>query len=114
MVGSLDHTEYIERLKTEKALDRFQEMSEMDRAICGADQAKHLIIPMSDVYNLRRIAGILHGLATRLDDLSRRQNRTARSVILEVRAEIDDANANIRQMAGKGKKPKAYRVSNGA
>jgi hypothetical protein len=91
-----------------KGKARLEEMSEMDRAICGADTAKHLIIPMCDIYNLRRIAGLLHGLASDLDNLSRRADLRARTIILEVRAEIDSCNKRIREMTGKGKKPKPW------
>jgi len=91
-----------------KGRQRLEEMSQSDRELCGADQAKHLIIPMSDVYNLRRIAGILNGLAASFDTLSRRHDIKARSIILEVRAEIDDANRRIREMTGKGKRQKPW------
>lgn len=103
MVGTIQ-----EAIEMRKGKARLEEMSELDRSICGADQAKHLIIPMSDVYNLRRIAGILHGLAADLDNLSRVTNVKARTIILETRAHIDDANKRIREMTGKGKRKKPW------
>ena len=87
---------------------RVEEMSELDKSICGANTAKHLIIPMADVYNLRRIAGILHGLASDLDMLSRQSTWPARTIILETRARMDEANAEIKKMTGKGKRPKPW------
>lgn len=82
-----------------------EEMNEIDRIICGADQAKHLIIPMSDVYNLRRIAEVLRSVASDLDFLSRRTDIKARTIILETRAIVDDANRQIREFkTGKSNK----------
>jgi hypothetical protein len=86
-----------------------EEMSELDRSICGADTTKHIILPMNDVINLRRCAGLLHDLATNIDNLTRRQNYTARTIILEVRTEIDDVNRRIRETIGKGKRRRRYR-----
>lgn len=91
-----------------KGKDRLEEMTQFDRNICGADTAKHLVIPMCDVYNLRRIAGLLHGLAADLDQLSRRGDMRARSIILETRDAIDSANKRIREMTGKGKRLKPW------
>src|SRR6266851_3008792 len=91
-----------------KGRKRLEEMSQFDRDICGADQAKHLIIPMADVYNLRRIAGLMHGLASDLDVLSRRQDYTARTIILETRAAIDGCNRRIKEFTGKGKRRKPW------
>lgn len=87
---------------------RLEEMSQLDRDICGADQAKHIIIPLCDVFNLRRISGILHGLASDLDGLSRRHDLQARTIILETRAHIDSANRRIKEMTGKGKRKKPW------
>jgi hypothetical protein len=93
--------------------DPFEEMSQMDRDIAGADTAKHLVIPMCDIYNLRRVAGLLHGLAADLDVLSRRHDVRARTLILETRALIDETNRRIRDMTGKGKRKKPWqRVEN--
>lgn len=91
-----------------KGKARLEEMSDMDKAICGAGTAKHLIIPMCDVYNLRRIAGLLNGLAASFDQLSRRHDLRARTIILEVRAECDDFNRRAREMTGKGKRKKVF------
>lgn len=85
---------------------KLEEMNEFDRMICGADSAKHLIIPMDSVYNLRRIADIIRSLCADLDMLSRRTDYTARTAILETRALIDDTNARIRELSGKGKRKK--------
>lgn len=95
-----------------KGKARLEEMSEMDRAICGADTAKHIIIPMCDVYNFRRIADLLRGFSASLDVLSRRHDRRARSIILEVRADIDELNRGIREMTGKGKRKKPWQKEN--
>lgn len=99
--------EEIDLMRRGKA--RLEEMSKMDRDICGADTAKYLVIPMCDVYNLRRIAGLLNGLAASFDVLSRRHDLRARTIILEVRAEIDDCNRRIKEMTGKGKRNKRRR-----
>lgn len=98
--------EEVELMRKGKA--RLEEMSQLDRDICGADIAKHLVIPMADVYNLRRIAGLLHGLAADLDILSRRHDYTARTIILETRAAIDCTNRRIKEMTGKGKRKKPW------
>lgn len=86
-----------------KGKARLEEMTQFDRDICRADQAKHLVIPLCDIYNLRRIAGILNGLAADFDVLSRRKDMRARTIVLETRSVIDDANRRIREMTGKGK-----------
>lgn len=88
---------------------RLEEMSQMDKDICGANTAKHIILPMNDVINLRRCAGLLHELASNIDNITRRQNYTARSIILEIRMEIDHINQRIRDTIGKGKRRRRYR-----
>lgn len=93
----------------EMRIRRSEEMSELDRSICGADTAKHIIIPMNDVINLRRCAGLLHELASNIDAITRRHDYAARTIILEVRSEIDSINQRIRDTIGKGRRRRRYR-----
>lgn len=88
---------------------RLEEMSQMDKDICGADTTKHIILPMNDVINLRRCASLMHELATNIDNITRRQHYTARTIILEVRMEIDMMNQRIRETIGKGKRRRRNR-----
>lgn len=90
-----------EIIEMRKGKARLEEMSEFDRQLVGADKAKHLIIPMNDVYNLRRIAAVLQQLAADFDALSRRHDIRARSIIMEAQAFIDHANRDIRVISGK-------------
>lgn len=100
--------EVMARRRHEREIDRLDEMSERDRDIAGAYGYKHLMIPMADVYNLRRIAGILHGLATDMDVLSRSTTMRPRTIIMETRMLVDDANRRVREMTGKGKRKKPW------
>lgn len=84
-----------------KGKTRIEEMSKFDRELVGADKAKHIIVPMNDVYNLRRFAGVLHSLASDFENLSRRHDIKARTIILEAQAVIDHANREIRIISGK-------------
>jgi len=93
----------------EMRVRRSEEMSQIDRDICGADQAKHIIIPMNDVINLRRCAGLLRELALNIEAITRRQDYAARTIILEVRSEIDGINRRIRDTIGKGRRRRRYR-----
>ena len=91
--------------KGQKALDQ---MTELDKDIAGRTGAR-LHIPPTDVYSLRRIAGLLHGLAADLDMLSRQTDMRARTVMLEMRACVGDVNRRINEMTGKGKGRSANR-----
>ena len=91
-----------------KGQKRLDEMTELDKDIVGRTGAR-LHIPPTDVYNLRRIAGLLHGLAADLDMLSGRSDLRARTVILEMRACVGDVNRRINEMTGKGKGRRANR-----
>src|SRR5258708_34465043 len=72
-----------------KGQKRLDEMTELDKDIAGRTGAR-LHIPPTDVYNLRRIAGLLHGLAADLDMLSGRPDLRARTVLLDMRACVGD------------------------
>jgi hypothetical protein len=95
-------------MEMRKGKKRLDEMTELDRDIAGR-AAKHLVLPMMDVYNLRRVAGILNGLAADFDMISRRHDISARLIILSVRDAVDQANTRIKEMTGKGKTKKPYR-----
>lgn len=86
----------------------FDEMSNLDKLVTGTG-GKHLVLPMMDIYNLRRVAGILNGLAAEFDMLSRRTDLTARLIVLSTQDAVNDANRRIREMTGKGKTKKPYR-----
>ena len=77
---------------------KMEEMSQVDREICAADTPTHLVIPMNDIYNLRRIADLLRGLASDFDVLSRRHDIRPRSIIMDARAAVRYANKRIREM----------------
>jgi hypothetical protein len=91
-----------------KGQKRLDEMTELDKDIAGRTGAR-LQIPPTDVYNLRRIAGLLHGLAADLDMLSRRSDLRARTVILEMRACVADVNRRINEITGNEKRRRANR-----
>ena len=76
---------------------RLDEMTEKDKDIAGRG-GKHLTIPVCDTFTLRRVAGVIHELATDLDQLARRQDLRARLVILSMGDSVDDANRRIREM----------------
>ena len=97
--------EVIAMRKGQKALE---EMTDLDKDIAGRTGAR-LHIPPTDVYNLRRIAGPLHGLAADLDMLSRRTDMRARTVMLEMRACVSDVNRRINEMTGNEKGRRANR-----
>lgn len=101
--------EVIAMRKGQMALD---EMTELDKDIVGRTGAR-IHIPPTDVYNLRRIAGLLHGLAADIDVLSRRTDMRARTIMLEMRASVADVNGRINDMTGneKGEEPSADRQS---
>lgn len=77
------------------------ELTDFDRTVVGAFGSKNLRIPMTSAVNLRRIADIMHGLATELDRISRRGDLSARSIILEAHFLVDMANKSIRELPGK-------------
>jgi|SRR5579859_3896988 len=79
-----------------------EELTDFDREVARAFGSKNLRIPMTSAVNLRRVADIMHGLATELDRLSRRGDLSSRSIIIEARWLIDQANMKIRTLPGKG------------
>ena len=97
-----------EVLQMRKGKKLYDELSELDKDIVGRSGAR-IHIPPTDVYNLRRIAGLLNGLAADLDVLSRRTDMRARTILLEMRASVADVNKRINEISGKGKTPKPYR-----
>src|SRR5260370_27197604 len=97
--------EVIAMRKGQKALE---EMTDLDKDIAGRTGAR-LHIPPTDVYNLRRIAGLLHGLAADLDMLSRRTDMRAWTVMLEMRACVSAVNRRINEMTGNEKGRRANR-----
>lgn len=97
-----------EVMEMRKGQKRLEEMTELDHDIAGRS-AKHLVLPMMDVYNLRRVAGILNGLAADFEAMSRRHDISPRLIILSVRDAVDQANTRIKEMVGKGKTKKPYR-----
>lgn len=102
-----------EALAMKKGEARLEEMSQMDRDICGADSAKHIIIPMgADLWNLRRIADLIQGFGADVAFLTRRQDARQRAIILELRARIDELNRRIKEMTGKGKRKKPWEREN--
>jgi hypothetical protein len=97
--------EVIAMRKGQKALD---EMTELDRTVAGRG-GKHLTIPVCDSFTLRRVAGVIHELATDLDQLARRQDLRARLVILSMGDSVDEANRRIREMTGNENRRRANR-----
>lgn len=79
------------------------ELDGIDRAIVG-DVAR-LDIPLRSVVALRRVAEHLRGLATTLDQLSRRDDLVARSILFEARMYTREVNRKLRAMRGPGRPP---------
>lgn len=79
------------------------ELDGLDRAIVG-DVAR-LDIPLRSVVALRRVAEHLRGLATMLDQLSRRDDMVARSALFEARMTVREVNRKLRVMRGPGRPP---------
>lgn len=93
MVGTVE--EAVARLKEE-------DLTDFDRTLLGEFTCKNLRIPLESAVNLRRVADIMHGLATELDRLSRRGDMSARSILIETQWLINRANRKIRTLPGKG------------
>lgn len=80
------------------------ELDGIDRQIVG-DVAR-LDIPLRSVVTLRRVADHLRGLATMMDQVSRMDDRSARSVLFEVRMSVREVNRKLRALRGPGRMPK--------
>jgi hypothetical protein len=110
MVAHIDPVEWDAMRKGKKQIE---EMSQFDRELVGADRSRHLVIPMGQgAFSFRRIAGVLHELASDLDTLSRRTDMSARSIVLHVQDSVTRANYRIKEMAGKGKTLKRHEKDN--
>lgn len=77
------------------------ELDGLDRAIVG-DVAR-LDIPLRSVVALRRVAEHLRGLASTLEQLSRRDDLVARSVLFEARMYTREVNRKLRALRGPGR-----------
>lgn len=77
------------------------ELDGIDRQIVG-DVAR-LDIPLRSVVTLRRVADHLRGLATMMDQVSRMEDRSARSVLFEVRMSVREVNRKLRALRGPGR-----------
>lgn len=77
------------------------ELTELDRAIVG-DVAR-LDIPLRSVVALRRVAEHLRGLATMMDQASRRDDLVPRSILFEVRMQVRAVNHKLRALRGPGR-----------
>ena len=60
-----------------------------------------LEIPLTSVYNLRRVAALLRGLAEQLDFLSRRDDIPPRSITFQARESARATNYKLRAMRRK-------------
>lgn len=67
-----------------------------------------LEVPLKSVCNLRRVADELHGLATRLEWLSRFSRDKPGVVMLEVRMLVRETNGRLDAIRGRGR-PKRSR-----
>lgn len=81
------------------------ELDGIDRAIVG-DVAR-IDVPLRSVVALRRVADHLRGLATMMDQASRRDDIPARSTLFEVRMCVREVNRKLRALRGPGR-PKAH------
>lgn len=72
------------------------DLNAFDRQIVG--ETCRLELPLTSVYNLRRVADLLRGLAERYDLLSRRDDIPPRSLLFEARANARATNAKLRGM----------------
>ena len=73
----------------------------IDRMIVG-DVAR-IDVPLRSVIALRRVADHLRGLASMMDQASRRDDLPARSVLFEVRMQVRAVNAKLRALRGPGR-----------
>lgn len=80
------------------------ELDGIDRAIVG-DVAR-LDVPLRSVVTLRRVAEHLRGLATVMDQMSRRDDLVARTALFEVRMYVREVNHKLRALRGPGRLPK--------
>lgn len=77
------------------------ELDGLDRAIVG-DVAR-IDIPLRSVVALRRVADHLRGLATMMEQASKRDDIPARSVLFEVRMTVREVNRKLRSLRGPGR-----------
>lgn len=91
--------EVLRRRKLEQ--QSVDELDGIDRAIVG-DVAR-LDVPLRSVVALRRVADHLRGLATMMEQASRRDDIPARSVLFEVRMTVREVNRKLRVMRGPGR-----------
>jgi hypothetical protein len=98
MVGTLEEA-ILRKLRGSNVVD----LSPLDRKIIGGTE-KHLILPLDDIYNVRRIIAIGHQLMTDLEMLSRRTDLSDRLIFLSLQDAVDTANREIRKICGKRKR----------
>lgn len=94
MVGTTE--DHVVRLQRQNVLD---EMTEHDRKIVGT-AAIRLEIPLTDRYTLRKMPGLLRGMAAHIENMARREDLADRSVLLDIKAEASHFNKTVREMHG--------------
>lgn len=107
MVGTLEDA--LARKRDERREDQeLDGLTDFDRKISGHG-GKHIVLPYpNDTHNMKRIGGLLQGFGAEMVNLSNRHELSQRSKILEWRFLVDGLNQRIREMSGKGRRPKPW------
>lgn len=86
----------------------FKEADEVsDMALAYVGDLVRLEIPLKSVTNLRRVAEELHGLATRIDMLSRFRHEQPSATMIEVRMLVTRTNKRLEAIRARGRPKKS-------
>jgi hypothetical protein len=78
------------------------ELNPFERDLARVGSTRLFKIPMTGVIHLRRVANIGAGLMARLDHLTRRQDLSTRSIMLDAHSLITRANLDVKWLSKKG------------
>jgi hypothetical protein len=94
MVGKIE--DFLAARRRQQELEESDGNDAIGRMMVG--QWARLEVPLSSVYNLRRVAVLLRDLAEQLDFLSRRDDIPNRMILFQARESAREVNAKLRQM----------------
>lgn len=101
MVGTLE--EYVaKKMPTRVEIQPEDELSDMDRVIIGLTAIRFLI-PVQDVFKLRRVGEMLIALGERLKALSYQHDKPKREQLFLMASELRDVRDRIRLLHSKGR-----------
>jgi len=86
----------LEAALAEKRRPQADELSEWDREKIGT--FVRLEIPLTDIYKLRKVAGLLRGLADRIDTHTRRSDLSIVDILVRLKFEIGSTGTRIKRM----------------